>query len=197
MKAFTLLLFLAGIASGLIFQPPVYAMEYKHGILVFGGPYSKNDIWDTMDILGADYESNRFLGLAWNHDIFTLGKWAVTRWELGLGSRFANPWSVEIWGGWAVRLQGLPLGPILVKPSVSFGLSYVTATMGTERVRMQDENAHANLLFYLGPEMSLALKRYPRWEIAYRLHHRSGGGGTLGRMYEGHNANTIGVRYQF
>ncbi len=69
--------------------------------------------------------------------------------------------------------------------------------MGEEIQREKGRGGNASFLFYLGPEVAFSFPGFRRWEIVYRLHHRSGAGGLLGGLYEGYNSNTIGIRYRF
>ena len=48
--------------------------------------------------------------------------------------------------------------------------------------RAISDNGNASWLFYLGPEVAFSLPRHPRWELVYRLHHRSGASSLLGNM---------------
>ncbi len=103
-----------------------------------------------------------------------------------------------VWGGFYLRNQGFRiLNRILVKPSLTLGLSLINSAIGTEREREIRRDGDARLLYYFGPEFAFSSVRRPEWELVYRLHHRSGGMKTLGNMSEGHNANTLGVRYRF
>jgi hypothetical protein len=115
-----------------------------------------------------------------------------------VATRAGEDFSLETWGGLVLRNRGVTLGDWLtISPALTFGLSGVTEPIGQESVRETNHNGDATWLFYLGPEIAFSLPKHPRWELVYRLHHRSGASSLLGGMAEGHNANTLGLRWRF
>ncbi|HDQ41088.1 MAG TPA: hypothetical protein ENN39_08700 [Desulfonatronum sp.] len=153
---------------------------------------------NVPDTSAFDYESNYLFAVAYSQDIIDLGYDLHIGPEVGVAYRFGNSRSGEIWGGVALRHQGVTVGGHLrIAPALIFGLSAVDKAIGTERTRQDTQGGNAGLLFYLSPELSFSLVSSPQWAIVYRLHHRSGGYRTLGNLKGGHNANTIGVRYLF
>ncbi|MNL69083.1 hypothetical protein D3C87_1938980 [compost metagenome] len=87
---------------------------------------------------------------------------------------------------------------MFVSPSFTAGLSLVSdAQPGRERQEEIKDNGNANVLFYLGPEINVSFSDESSTEFFWRLHHRSGGGKTLGNMKGATNANVFGVRYKF
>lgn len=110
--------------------------------------------------------------------------------------------SQEIWVGPKIRHTGLKLGPVILKPAVTVGFSFVTESYGLERTREIRDNGNAHLVYYLGPELGLSLKSKPNLELVGRIHHRSGAAlvsylPTIGKMGDTNNANLVGVRYRF
>lgn len=110
--------------------------------------------------------------------------------------------SVEGWFGPTIRHSGIPLGPILLRPAVTVGLSVVSDSFGLERQRELEEGGDASVLYYAGLELGFALKAYPNVDLVYRLHHRSGASQVdylpeIGNIGDTMNAQTIGVRYHF
>ncbi len=167
-------------------------------VQIFGGRYTKETTGDSLNPFDVESENNYVAGIAYGRDWRRMGPYFATGAEMGIAARIADRRSGELWGGLYMRSKGLPLLPhILIKPSVTVGLSLVDRAIGMERVREERRRGNATLLYYFGPELAFSLRRYPEWELVYRLHHRSGGMRTLGNMSEGHNANTFAVRRRF
>jgi len=118
--------------------------------------------------------------------------------EVGVAGRFGTDSSAEIWGGLSIRTAPIPIGNIgFLTPGIVIGLSAVTNTIGEERIREITTGGNAALLGYIGPELAFTFREMPNLAIVYRLHHRSGGFGSLGGMREGHNAQVLGLRWQW
>ena len=172
----------------------------KNRLYLFSGQYTTNSMGGTANPLGADYEDFYLVAAAYSRDSFQVGQGVSAGPELGLANRFGNGRSsTEIWGGILFRHKGLiVLKGLKISPGLTAGFSLIDKTMGTEKRREEDgSDENADFLFYLGPELGISFTRNSRWEIVYRLHHRSGGDGTLGNFREAYNANTLGVRYRF
>ena len=165
---------------------------------MFAGRHTAGTIRESANTLNADYEDNYLVAAAWGKNLFMLGQGFSTGGEIGLAYRFGDSGSVELWGGLSLRHRGVSiLKAITVSPAVTAGISLTDKSIGAEHRRENGRNQSARILFYLGPEIAFSMPPHPRWELVYRLHHRSGGNRTLGNVLEGHNANTIGVRHRF
>ncbi len=151
----------------------------------------------TADVFNVTYDDNYVIGLGyqcypWSADDWHLGG------EIGVANRFGNSYSAEVWFGPTLRYDGILLCDFLrITPSMTAGLSAVTESMGHERTREITRQGDASFLFYLGPEIAISAPAYSNIEVFYRLHHRCGGGQTLGNLSEGYNANVIGLRLRF
>lgn len=169
------------------------------GVLVFSGVFTKDTMGDSANPVTTEFDRGGILGIALQRDALALPYGFAGGWEVGGAGRCVDLCSAEVWGGVYLRQKGLEIFPgILLKPSLTLGLSAVNRSIGMERERESaKEGRDARLLFYIGPELAFSLARFPRWELVYRLHHRSGGHETLGKMMEGNNANVLGVRYWF
>lgn len=168
----------------------------KDSIFVFGGIHSTGNLGQSLDPFDR-HDDSYLLGAAFAQDLFPLGTYLVLGGEIGAAARFGNRGSAEFWGGPGVRLRPIPIGDaIAIAPAVVVGLSAVTRPNDIERQREIARNGNATLLFYLAPEIALSIKQWPNIEIVYRVHHRSGLLGTLGRLEEGSNAHVLGVRWR-
>ncbi len=165
---------------------------------VFVGRYTRETTGDSAKFWETEYENNYHAGIAYRRDVYSFSRRTAAGGEIGLVARFPERWSFESWGGMYLRHAGLPLvRRVLVKPSLTLGLSLVDRAIGKEREREARGDRDARLLYYFGPEFAFSTAHRPDWEIVLRLHHRSGGMQTLGNMSEGHNAVTLGMRKHF
>jgi hypothetical protein len=170
----------------------------RNTLHVFAGRYTAVSTGESANVFGADYEDNYVFAAAYTREFWDLGWRFHVGGEGGLATRFGDDFSLEAWGGLVLRNRGVTLGEWLtISPALTFGLSGVTESIGQEAARAISDNGNASWLFYLGPEVAFSLPRHPRWELVYRLHHRSGASSLLGNMAEGHNANTLGLRWRF
>jgi hypothetical protein len=175
---------------------PVVA-DSPHSIFVFAGALADGDLGDALLLVDNNYSGSFIGGAAYRYDFlrlpfdFSLGA------EVGIAGRFGHGESAEFWGAAALRYRNLWLGSLNLIPAVMFGLSAVTGPTGIEHVNVAIHHGNEKLLFYLGFELAFALPDYSGWELVYRVHHRSGGYGTLGDLREGNNANVLGFRHYF
>lgn len=170
----------------------------QRAAFVFGGVLTDADMADSAIPFAVDYEKNGILG----GGVQTFGpEWRGITFglEAGLAARAGKGSSVEVWAGPVARFPAVRLGDaVYLTPSFTAGLSAVTDTQpGREREQELRDDGNAALLFYLGPELNLSFREDAATEVFWRLHHRSGGGKTLGNMKGAMNANVIGVRYRF
>jgi hypothetical protein len=171
----------------------------KNSIHIFFGQYTTVSMGDSLEVFkGSIYENNYPLALSYSRNFRELGYGLHMGGEVGLADRIGTFSSTEIWSGVVIQHKGFTSHEGLkVALSLTVGLSLISKSMGEEIKRENGRRGNANFLFYLGPELVFSYPGLRRWEIVYRLHHRSGAGGTLGGLYEGYNANTLGLRYRF
>jgi hypothetical protein len=171
----------------------------KNSIHIFFGQYTTVCMGDSLEVFKAsNYEKNYPLALAYARNFRDLGYGLRMGGEFGLADRLGATLSTEIWSGVVIRHKGFTSHEGLnVALSLTVGLSLISKSVGEEIKREVGREGNATFLFYLGPELVFSYPGLRRWEFVYRLHHRSGAGGTLGGLYEGYNANTLGIRYRF
>lgn len=205
------------------FNDPTNGASRPNSVLLFYGRMSTTNLGSTLvfnefplgthAITGAKYD-NFIAGGAYQRDVFRYGGGVIAA-EIGIADRFGHYQdccipsaptvyvsrdvnSGEFWAGPAFRYESILLfDQLRINPGITFGLSAVTNSIGTELGREQSENGHAALLGYLGFEVAFSLVQYPALEFVVREHHRSGAAGTFGHMAEGYNANVFGFRYRF
>ncbi|HEY4200453.1 MAG TPA: hypothetical protein VGM83_07805 [Devosiaceae bacterium] len=168
-------------------------------VFVFGGRFqTKYFEWSLLP-LWTTYEDNFVLGGGYQHFFLDNDNGIRLGGEVGVAGRFGSTDPTgELWAGLVVRYDGWKLGNAMISPSLTFGLSAETGTVGIEK-RHEHEwpGGDASLLIYLGPELNLSFADNPNIDYFWRIQHRSGAWGTVGNMGDGANATTVGIRYHF
>lgn len=166
-------------------------------IFIFGGRMGESHMGEMLNPFTAEYEDAIILGGGYQHFLsepiedFRVGI------ETGAAVRTGEETTGEVWAGLVGRYDGLVIGDTLrISPSLTFGASAVTDTMGTEAEREAGDGLPGNFLFYLSPEISISTLENPGTEVFWRLHHRSGAWNTFGGGGSA-NATTIGIRTSF
>ena len=193
----------------------------SNSLLFFSGRIPTTDIYSTMALNvirppGQNYD-NYIAGVAYNRDIIDLGYGFHLGAEVGVADRFGQykqccdpiirsssiVHSAEVWGGAQLRYSGFTLlNAVRVGFGMTFGLSAVNSSIGSE-ARWAGQNSSTNhVLYYLGPEVSIAFLNTPNVELVLKLHHRSGAKTvpflpTIADRGEGYNASVVGIRYLF
>ena len=189
----TALLLLASTISG-------WAEELafrKDSITVFGGFYTTVNMVESFNPF-AKHDSTYLIAAAYRREFIKLPWNVVIGGEVGVGLRFGSGSFGEVWAAPTIRVVGIPLGSFAsMSLGLSAGFSAITNPTDLERQREHEHSGDTTLLFYFSPEIAFAVAELPKMEFVLRLHHRSGLYGTLGRMREGSNAQTIGVRWLF
>ncbi len=188
----------------------------KQSVFGFAGRTNSGNLGSTFAFGSGAPEAiffdNYIIGGAYQRDFIQFNSGVLIGAEVGLADRFGNyslccdrvvhsnrvAHSAELWGGISFRHEGLALfDAIRISPGFVFGLSAVSNPIGQEALHQFDHQGSAKVLFYLGFDLAFALANSPNTELVIRLHHRSGGYGTLGGLKEGNNANVVGIRHRF
>lgn len=180
-------------------EPPPSVAVPDRAVFGFGGALTSGDMAKSANPFGVDYEDHPVFGLGYQLFPYSIGETRLGL-EVGIAGRFGGRTTAEFWGGVVARYDGFVIADrIRVSPAVTVGFSVVTrAHEGRERrLEEESEDGDARFLFYLGPEIAVSFADDPNLELFWRLHHRSGAGGTLGNMNGASNANVIGFRYKF
>lgn len=172
--------------------------ETSEAIFGFAGAMTKEDMLKSAALIPVEYERNAILGGGYQFYPYSIGNVKLGG-EIGIAARFGKGFTGEVWAGPVARYEQIKLGErLFVTPSFTAGLSIVNdAQRGREREQEIKDDGNANVLFYLGPEINVSFSEDSSTEFFWRLHHRSGGGKTLGNMKGATNANVFGVRYKF
>ncbi|WP_332303062.1 hypothetical protein [Rhizobium sp. GR12] len=174
------------------------ASETSEAIFGFGGALTTQDMLKSAALIPVHYERNAILGGGYQFYPYRIGNVKLGG-EIGVAVRFGKGFTGEVWAGPVARYDEIRFGErLFITPGFTAGLSLVTdAQPGRERAEEIKDDGNANALFYLGPEINVSFSEDSSTEFFWRLHHRSGGGKTLGNMKGATNANVFGARYKF
>lgn len=172
-------------------------MPSNQNVFVLGGPFTNGYFGNAFRFWENHYETNFFAGVGYQYFLweddggFKLGA------EAGVGLRLGPRASAEAWAGVVGRFDVFEVGDVNITPSLTFGLSAVTDTIGVETERAAAAGYDSlPVFFYMGPEIAVSHDAYPDLELLARVHHRSGGFGTIAPV-DGSNAAVLGLRYKF
>jgi hypothetical protein len=190
--------------------------QLQQSVFIFAGRTNSGNLWNTFTfgaaIPGALTYDNYILGGAYQRDFLEFNSGFAIGAEVGLADRFGHyriccdsisyssslTHSLELWGGAVLRHKGVTLfDAVSISPGFVLGLSGISNPIGQEALHQIDHAGSAKVLFYLGFDLAFSLASLPNTELVFRVHHRSGGYGTLGGLKEGNNANVIGIRHRF
>jgi hypothetical protein len=205
----------AELVSVISLIDPASSASPRNSLMAFGGPMSSTTLGRTLVLNKIPATSERtfdndIVGMAYRRDYLHFG-YLIVGGEAGLADRFGHfvvccdtqimsssiVQSGELWAGGTFRIEALFLNQVRIAPGITVGLSGSTNSIGREREREITENGNARLLGYLSPEVAFSAMTFPALELVLRVQHRSGAAGTLGRLFEGYNADVAGLRYRF
>lgn len=164
-------------------------------VFAFAGVMHSGHFSDILQFWEGPYEGNIALGAGYQKFFYSYGSFGLGA-EVGVAIRAGESVSGEIWAGGVARLTTFEVGPLNITPSITAGFSVVTDAIGVEAVRARSNNASPYFLYYLSPEVAVSHDDMPEVELFGRIHHRSGGFGTIADL-DGSNAAVIGIRYRF
>jgi len=164
---------------------------------VMGGRMGQSDMGEMLNPFTATYENTIVLGAGYQRYFFEPFDDFKVGLEIGATLRLGDEITGEGWAGIVGRYDGWVLADRLrLSPSLVFGGSVVTKTIGVEAEREANDGLPGNILFYLSPEISISTLDNPNSEVFWRLQHRSGAWNTFGGGGTA-NATMLGIRTSF
>ena len=168
--------------------------NYKWFLSVYGGPHTDENL-AQIAVLNANYSDGNYVAVAaLAREIYRYEQWLSFELEGQVGKHFGS--DNDHW-----EFVGLILGRWHPFPwdkyidtsfAIGGGLSYFNELSQTELER--DDNAQ-KLLGYLAFEFTFGLPQYPRWNLMFRVHHRSGAKGLIGESVS--NYSCFGLKFAF
>jgi hypothetical protein len=92
---------------------------------------------------------------------------------------------------------GVALGPLRLKPGISWGLSQAFGTPAYEDGPEGDPKRRYKLQSHLGLELALTPTAPSPWSVIAKVHHRSGIYGAIAPRRVGSNFLAVGLRYSY
>ncbi|HWJ86771.1 MAG TPA: hypothetical protein VNS12_01700 [Pelagibacterium sp.] len=166
-------------------------------LFVMGGRMGQSDMGEMFNPFTATYEDTLVFGAGYQRYFFEPFDDFKVGLEVGAALRVDEQITGEGWAGIVGRYDGWVLADRLrLSPSLVFGGSVVTQTIGVEAEREANDGLPGDILFYLSPEISLSTLDNPNSEVFWRLQHRSGAWNTFGGGGTA-NATMLGIRTSF
>src|SRR5690606_971974 len=194
--SFARLLSIFALGSAALAGPAMAESGNEQNVFVMGGPFTSGYFSDAFLVWEDHYESNFFAGVGYQYFMYEHSGGFKLGAEAGLGIRVGDRSSAELWAGLVGRIDMFQFGDIRITPSITAGFSVVTDTIGVETQRAEKLGHDIPFLYYLGPEIAVSHVDYPGFEAFGRIHHRSGGFGTIAEI-DGSNAVVLGLRLKY
>jgi hypothetical protein len=167
--------------------------EHKWFLTLYGGPSAQPDL-ENVSIFNMRFEDDTYIAVAalarefWRYD-----DWISFEFEGQAGKYFGQEHQWQFNGLIIGRWNRFPWDKYLdTSFAVGEGLSYNTET---SKIEKEDDEDAGKWLNYLMFEITLGLPKYPRWNFAYRIHHRSSIREKIGAGAS--NFVAIGIKYSF
>ncbi len=195
--------FFAAPAQAQIFgsDPDAALSDATQNVFFFGGPFHSDSFYNSAFVWGLPYDGTFMLGAGYQNYFFRSDWSFQLGGEIGLAGRIdptGGPSSAELWGGLVFRHDGVVLfDTFRISPSLTVGVSLVTAPIGSEADRAASIGKEVPFLIYLGPELAVTMVDNPDVEGFFRVQHRSGGFGLIMEGMNGSNAVNLGVRFKY
>ena len=172
--------------------------DWKSGWSVtgFNGWFTEDATVGESLTFGADMDSNyRFAGVALNKRLLTLWSRLDVEGEFQVLKHYGSQHQGEFVGLAAVRWRTFPWDRWL-QTGIAFGVGASVATEEPE-YELKNKGETSNVLAYILFEGELGLRRYPRWTVVGRIHHRSTAFNTFTDGHASSNAYALGLKYRF
>lgn len=201
MRVFVLFLFMLFFTAVLAVSPGRAHDDYPWAVTLFSGAYTNRTVGVALFNIPGSLERNYMHGMAVSRNLTSFwNDWLSVEAEGMLAHHHGRHKEgrqsyQEYVAALFLRYNHFPWNDYLnTSIAIGEGLSWASrAPKREEQVRGDSQR----LLNYLAFELELALPRYPRFSLVYRLHHRSGIFGLFGGVKGASDYYLIGLRYRF
>ncbi len=189
-----LLLFTPGISadSG---EGEYSAKDFRWVLSVYGGILFQDSLDEITKGQPRIREHSYILAVALAREIWRFRDWFGFELEGQIVRHFdeMNHWEYNglLIGRWRLFPWDKYLDTSL---ALGDGISYATEVPKVEEREDPDAGRWLN---YLMIELTLGLPQYPKWDVLFRIHHRSSVRGSIGARDAGSNFFCSGIRYNF
>jgi len=167
--------------------------EHKWFLTVYGGPSVQPNLENVL-IFNMRFEDDTYIGVAaLAREFWRYENWISFEVEGQVGKYFGDEHQWQFSGLIIGRWHRFPWEEYVdTSFAVGDGLSYNTET---SKIEKEDDEEAGKWLNYLMFELTLGLPEYPRWDLVYRVHHRSSIGERIGAGAS--NFAAVGIKYSF
>ena len=167
--------------------------RYKWFVTAYGGAHAQDDIGDVFTFQ-PKFEDNAYIAvLALAREVWHYKNYLSFELEGQVGKHFNKDTHWEFVGVLIGRWHYFPWNKwINTSFAVGDGISYYT---DVSEVEEEDDDDAQRTLNYLLFELTLGLPEYQRWDLVFRIHHRSSVFGLVGAG--GSNFVTGGFKFAF
>jgi len=145
--------------------------RYKWFLTTYAGAHAQDDINDVVTFQ-PKFEDNAYIGVvALARELWHYKKYLSFELEGQVAKHFNKDTQWEFVGVFIGRWHYFPWDKYVdTSFAVGDGLSYYTEV---SEVETEDDEDAQRALNYLLFEVALGLPEYPRWDLVFRIHHRS------------------------
>jgi hypothetical protein len=167
------------------------AKHYKWFFTLYGGAHAQPNL-DHVLTFQSRFEDGTYIMVgALAREFYRYKKWISFEVEGQIGKYFGQEHQWQFNGLIIGRWHRFPWDNYLdTSFAIGDGLSYNTEVSEVEE---KEEEDAGRLLNYLLFEFTLKIPKHLRWDLVFRIHHRSSVGGLFGEG--GSNFVTIGIKY--
>ena len=160
-------------------QSEKYTSNFLWTLSAYVGPLADNTLADIYE-LEATYSSGNYVAVvALARQVYQYKQWVSIEMEGQIGKHFGP--EVEHWefvGQIIGRWHPFPWDRYIDSSfAMGSGFSYNTEV---SIIELKEDETAQRLLGYLSFELTFGLPQYPRWNLMFRIHHRSGAMGLIG-----------------
>ena len=163
---------------------------------IYWGQFSNTALIDNLQF-EHDFESSHVYVISVGKEVGRYKEWIAFEVEGQVGSHTGEQDNQEINLAFTMRYLPFFWDP-MVDTSFAFGngISYATEIPALEEKATGEEQT-SQWLYYILVEWSFSLPSHPRWDLFWRLHHRSGIYGCIAGEDAVANFVGVGLRYRF
>ena len=167
--------------------------HYKWFLTVYGGAHAQDDIGDVFSFQ-ARFKDNAYVAVAaLARELWKYENYLSFELEGQIGKHFNKDTQWEFVGVLIGRWHYFPWNKYIETSfAVGDGISYYTEVSEVEKEDDEDAQRTLNYLLF---ELALGLPQYPRWDLVFRIHHRSSVFGLAGAG--GSNFVCGGLKFSF
>jgi hypothetical protein len=169
------------------------ATQYKWFFTLYGGVHVQPDLEHALTFQWKSFDNSYIAVAALAREFWRYEQWISLEAEGQVGKFFGDEEGWQFNGLLIARWNKFPWDKYVETSfAIGDGLSYNTEV---SKVEEDDDEDAGKWLNYLLFELTLGLPEHPRWDLVYRIHHRSSVRGLIGAA--GSNFVTLGVKYSF